>query len=222
MGDRIIPDLAFGAPPAAPPVARPAASMKPPAPPRHDGDVAGRRDPVDDDRLALRAGAAPGRRELDLRRTEAPGPGALAVRREPLPRRHAVRAFDGKGRISDRSLFGALGWSGRMAVSIHAHESGALVVRRDPDGVSALTARGMVAVPAPVLRWCGFAVREQVLLTAVPSLSALVVHGLEALDRLLPDAERMVARVCPVRDGAGVGAGSGVVARSWGGEAAGV
>ncbi|MCC8251500.1 hypothetical protein [Saccharothrix luteola] len=74
-----------------------------------------------------------------------------------------------------------------MPVSIRVHDSGAVVVCRDPRGGSALTERSLVAVPAPILRWCGFAGREQVLLVAVPSLSALVIYGQETLDRLLPD-----------------------------------
>ncbi|MEU4770206.1 hypothetical protein AB0H12_44030 [Actinosynnema sp. NPDC023794] len=119
----------------------------------------------------------------------------------PHPRRHAVRTFDEKGRIGDRPLFGVLEWHSRMPVSIEVHGSGTLVVCRDPRGESALTERTMLAVPAPILHWCGFAKREQVLLVAVPSLSALVIHGQEALDRLLPDPERMVTDVRSVEEG---------------------
>ncbi|TQM78145.1 hypothetical protein FHX81_0395 [Saccharothrix saharensis] len=196
MGDRIVPSLTFGSGP------EPAAGAPPPYPTaaRHDRDVPGNRCHPDGAPLPHVEGSTPRRRELDLRRTEAPGPGVLARPRTPPVRRYAVRAFDGKGRIADRPLFGLLGWDRGTPVSIHAHDSGVLVMRRDPDGGSALTERVMVAVPAPLLRWCGFGSREHVLLVAVPSLSALVVHGLEVVDRLLPDAERMVSEASPVRE----------------------
>lgn len=118
-------------------------------------------------------------------------------------------------------MFGLLGWHPRMAVSLHPHESGTLVVRRDPDGGSVLTDRTMVAVPAPILRWCGFGGREQVLLVAVPSSSSLVIHGQEALQRLVLHSERVAAGFdatgAPVSGSAGwasgvpAGAGGGAV-----------
>ncbi|MEU4770016.1 hypothetical protein AB0H12_43040 [Actinosynnema sp. NPDC023794] len=86
-----------------------------------------------------------------------------------------------------------LQWHRRIPVSIRVHDSGALVVRRDPRGGSALTERTLIAVPAPILRWCGLDRREQVLLVAVPLLSALVIHGQETPDRLLPYSEGPVA-----------------------------
>jgi hypothetical protein len=178
VGDRIVPSLAFGA------GSRPGAAVPDPLPARsHAGGA------IDGDHRL------PRRRELDLRRTEAPGVGALSVRRTPQPRRVAVRTFDEKGRIGDRDLFGSLGWRPGTPVSIRAHGSGALVVWGDEDGESVLTGRTMVAVPAAVLRWCGFGRPEQVLLVAVPSASALVIHGLETLDRVLPDPARLVSEV---------------------------
>jgi hypothetical protein len=108
-----------------------------------------------------------------------------------------MRAFDDRGRLSDQGLFAVLGWSARMPVSIRVHDGGVLVVRRDPSGGSALTERSMIAVPAPIRRWCGFEAGEKVLLVAVPSLSALVIHGQEVLDRLLPDPERLMSEILP-------------------------
>ncbi|MEU4446908.1 hypothetical protein AB0K14_19600 [Actinosynnema sp. NPDC050801] len=136
-------------------------------------------------------------RTLDLRRTEAPDPGVLTAPRTPHRGRHSMRAFDDRGRLGDRSLFAALGWYARMPVSIGVHDGGTLVVRRDPSGGSALTGRAMIAVPAPIRHWCGFEAGETVLLVAVPSLSALVIHGQEVLERLLPDPERWVNGAVP-------------------------
>lgn len=134
-----------------------------------------------------------GPRELDLRRTPAPDPGGLPVVRTRHLRRYAVAVFDDKGRISDRALFAVLGWSAGTRVDIAVHDGGALVVRHDRRGGHVLTGRVKIAVPAGLRRWCGFGEREQVLLVAVPSLSALVVHGVEKLDRALPDVRRVVA-----------------------------
>ncbi|MFE9751460.1 hypothetical protein ACFYOT_41685 [Saccharothrix saharensis] len=187
MGNRIVPSLVFGGP-------EPGAF---PPDPHPTGPVSGSGGPDGDGRFLRR-------RELDLRRTEAPGPGALPVLRAPHPRRHAIRTFDEKGRIGDRLLFGVLEWHSRMQVSIRVHNSGALVVCRDPKGGSALTERTMVAVPMSTLRWCGFVRREQVLLVAVPSLSALVIHGQETLDRLLPDPERVVTEARSAGEGSAV------------------
>ncbi|XVS60453.1 hypothetical protein ACQPYE_19220 [Actinosynnema sp. CA-299493] len=79
-----------------------------------------------------------------------------------------------------------------MSIGVHGC---VLVVRRAPSGGSVLTERAMVAVPAPIRRWCGFEAGERVLLVAVPSLSALVIPGQEVLERLLPDPERLVSGV---------------------------
>jgi hypothetical protein len=179
VGNHIVPSLVLDAHPG---------PGSPPAGPHSSGPDCGTGDLVIDGRFLRR-------RELDLRRTEAPGPGVLPIRRTPQPLRHAIRAFDGKGRLGDRHLFGVLEWHPRMPVSILDHPSGALVVRRDPRGGSALTERNMVAVPAPILRTCGFGRKEHVLLVAVPSWSALVIHGRETLDRVLPDPEQMVTEV---------------------------
>ncbi len=185
MGDRIVPSLVFGT--------HPVAGPPPPDPhtPQPDPDTGG----IESDGRRLPP------RELDLRRTQTPGPGALPILRTPHPRRHAIRTFDEKGRIGDRLLFGVLQWHRRMPVSIRVHDSGALVVARDPHGGSALTERTLVAVPAPILRWCGLDKQEQVLLVAVPSLSALVIHGQETLERLLPYSEGLVAQAHPVGAG---------------------
>ena len=57
-------------------------------------------------------------------------------------------------------------------------------------GGTVLNPKGMVLIPARVRRWCRLG--ERVLLVAVPSMSALVIIGLEALDALLPNPRAVV------------------------------
>ena len=59
-----------------------------------------------------------------------------------------------------------------------------IVVRRDEDGAWALTSRNMVLVPAPLRRRCGYDVGDPVLVVAMPSMSAVVLHPLESLDQV--------------------------------------
>ncbi|NUT53076.1 MAG: hypothetical protein HOV94_38180 [Saccharothrix sp.] len=97
-----------------------------------------------------------------------------------------------RGRINDRALFRALGWGPGTRVEIGIFEGHTLVVRASSAGRSCVDRRGKVLIPAALRRWCGFGVKEQVLLVAVPSMSALVVHGTETFDRVLPDPHRIV------------------------------
>lgn len=156
-----------------------------------------RASPPDPDSGVSTTGGSSRRRELDLRRTEAPDPGGMpAVRRRHL-RRYGVAVFDADGRITDQVLFALLGFTAGTRVEIGVDEGHAVVVRRTPAGRSVLTRRNMVLVPAGIRRWCGFGAREQVLLVAVPALSALVIHGLEKLDLALPDPQAVVTGMHP-------------------------
>ncbi|WP_143532035.1 hypothetical protein [Saccharothrix sp. ALI-22-I] len=176
MSDRIIPMPAFGAP------RRTALPGDDSANSPHD-DPSGR--------LA--------RRELDLRRTEAPDPGPLPATRRRHPRRYGVTVFDPDGRIGERALFRLLGWSPGTRVEIGVNDAeDAIVMRRAASGGGVVTASLRLLVPARVRRWCGFGTREQVLVVAVPTLSALVVHGLEKLDLVLPDPRAVVKGMHPV------------------------
>jgi hypothetical protein len=145
-----------------------------------------------------RHAARPRRRELDLRRTQAPEPGDLPAVRQRHPRRYGVAVFDGDGRITDQALFALLGFAAGLRVQIGVTDGHAVIVRTNPSGESVLTRRAMVLVPARVRRWCGFGPREQVLLVAVPHESALIIHGLEKLDQALPKPRALIAAMQPL------------------------
>jgi len=70
----------------------------------------------------------------------------------------------------------------------------------------ALTTRNMVLIPAPLRRWCGYDAGDPVLVVAVPSLSAVVLHPLETLDQALPDPRKIVERMHPPGTPAGAAA----------------
>jgi hypothetical protein len=146
------------------------------------------------------------RRTLDLRRTETPGLGDMpgGPRKHRHRRRYAVVMLDSDGRLSDQQLFSQLGWIPGTRVDIGVGDGHEIVVRRDEDGAWALTTRNMVLVPAPLRRWCGYDAGDPVLVVAVPSMSAVVLHPLETLDQALPDPRRIVQRMRPPGAPAGV------------------
>lgn len=139
------------------------------------------------------------RRTLDLRRTETPGLGDMPSRhrKHRHRRRYAVVLLDSDGRLTDQQLFSQLGWTPGARVDIGVGDGDEIIVRRDEEGAWALTARNMVLVPAPLRRWCGYDAGDPVLVVAVPSMSAVVLHHLETLDQALPDPRRIVERMRP-------------------------
>ncbi|MEU0877486.1 hypothetical protein ABZ345_02720 [Lentzea sp. NPDC005914] len=144
-------------------------------------------------------GSSRARRTLDLRRTEAPGVGEMpgGQRQNRQRRRYAVALLDSDGRLTDQQLFSQLGWTPGMRVDIGVGDGHEIVVRGDEEGAWTLTARNMVLVPAPLRRWCGYGAGDPVLLVAVPSMSAVVVHALQTLDQALPDPRTIVGRMRP-------------------------
>lgn len=136
------------------------------------------------------------RRTLDLRRTETPGLGDMP--RGPKKHRHRRRY------AVVMQLFSQLGWMPGTRVDIRVGEGHEIVVRRDEDGAWALTTRNMVLTPAPLRRWCGYDAGDPVLVVAVPSMSAVVLHSLETLGQALPDPRRIVHRMRPPAAPAGV------------------
>ncbi|WP_346133261.1 hypothetical protein [Lentzea roselyniae] len=112
-------------------------------------------------------------------------------------RRYAVVLLDSDGRLTDQRLFSQLGWTPGTRVDIGVSDGHEIVVRRDDQGDWTLTARNMVLIPAPLRHWCGYDAGDAVLVVAVPSMSAVVLHDLEALDQALPDPRRIVERMRP-------------------------
>ncbi|MFJ8961529.1 hypothetical protein ACIRG5_19280 [Lentzea sp. NPDC102401] len=138
-------------------------------------------------------------RTLDLRRTEAPALGDMPARQRKnrQRRRYAVALLDSAGRLTDQQLFSQLGWSPGTRVRIGRGDGYQIVVRSDEHGDSSLTSRNMVLVPASLRHWCGYDAGDPVLVVAVPTMSAVVLHPIETLDQALPDPAQIVERMRP-------------------------
>jgi hypothetical protein len=153
---------------------------------------------------------------VDLRRTQAPGPGALGATRSPGLRIYGISSMDAYGRVIDKGLFQLLRWEPGTRVRVGVDARHRVVVAARRDGETVINPKGMVLIPARIRRWCRLGRRERVLLVAVPSMSALVITGLEALDALLPnpravvDGMRTLGELAPIpQTGAVDAAGSG-------------
>jgi hypothetical protein len=123
-----------------------------------------------------------------------------AVRVLPLPRlavgvRHDTAVYglatvDYHGRIADRAVTAAVGWSAGTRLSI-GEDRGLIILVADECGVFALTRSGHLHLPIGVRRWCALAAGDRVLLVAEPAHDTVVVYPPAALD----------AMVRPVQDG---------------------
>lgn len=131
-------------------------------------------------------------RAVDLRRTQAPGPGVLGATRSPGLRVYGIASMDSDGRVVDKGLFALLRWEPGTRVRVSVDAGHRVVVAARRGGETVINPKGMVLIPARIRRWCRLGKRERVLLVAVPSMSALVITGLEALDALLPNPRAVV------------------------------
>lgn len=105
--------------------------------------------------------------------------------------RYALARFDDRGRLSNQPLLAMLRWAPQERLDIRLHGA-SLVLQRNPQGVFALSKRGLIQIPLTVRRWWSFETGDPVLLVAVPERSAMVVHSLVVLDKALPDPRQVV------------------------------
>ena len=120
-------------------------------------------------------------------------PGVVALVRGPLPslisRRtstviYGLSAVDDRGRVADRLVMRALGWSAGLRLDIH-ETAGVLTVLTDPNGDYQVTGQGHLRLPTPLRHRCGLAAGDRVLLAADPERSRLAIYPPAALDTLL-------------------------------------
>jgi hypothetical protein len=106
----------------------------------------------------------------------------------PVPRSSVVvyglAAVDCRGRVADRAVVHALGWTPGTCLDIR-QARGLLVIRADTRGVFRVTAQGHLRLPATVRHGCGLVPGDRVLLAADPDRDLLVVYPPAALDDLL-------------------------------------
>jgi hypothetical protein len=97
---------------------------------------------------------------------------------------YALATLDCHGRVADRKIMVALGWSTATALTIRQRH-GLIVVGADPYGAFRLTARLFLHLPAAVRGWCGLHSGDRVLLAARPQQGLLFVHPPAVLDAAL-------------------------------------
>jgi hypothetical protein len=122
-----------------------------------------------------------------------PGGPSLLRRSLPLPslipRRtsatvYGMSALDDRGRLADRAVMRALGWSAGVRLAI-GETRGLLVVHADSGGTCQITRQGHLRVPAPLRHRCGLETGDRVLLAAECSQCRLVVYPPAAIDALI-------------------------------------
>jgi hypothetical protein len=97
---------------------------------------------------------------------------------------YGVGRIDASGRIADRTVTSALGWSGGDRLTLTA-DAGVVTARRDPGGMITLPARAYIAIPAALRRRCGLEPGDRVLLAAAPSAGTLTAYSLAVVDQAI-------------------------------------
>jgi bifunctional DNA-binding transcriptional regulator/antitoxin component of YhaV-PrlF toxin-antitoxin module len=97
---------------------------------------------------------------------------------------YGLAAVDDRGRIADRVVLRALGWSAGQRLTI-AETGGMLTVHTDPAGDHQVTNQGHLRIPAPLRHRCGLTAGDRVLLAADPDESRLTIYPPAALDNAL-------------------------------------
>jgi hypothetical protein len=107
-----------------------------------------------------------------------------------IPRRrstvvYGLSAVDDRGRVADRVVMRALGWSVGLRLDIRV-AAGVLTVFTDSEGLYQVTSQGHLRLPASLRHRCGLNAGDRVLLAADSQRSRLVVYPPAALDIILP------------------------------------
>ena len=89
---------------------------------------------------------------------------------------YGIGRIDASGRIADRTVTSALGWSGGDRLTLTA-DAGVVTARRDPGGMITLPARAYIAIPAALRRRCGLRPGDRVLLAAAPAADTLTAYS---------------------------------------------
>jgi len=97
---------------------------------------------------------------------------------------YGIGRVDASGRIADRTVTSALGWSGGDRLTLTA-DAGVVTARREPGGMVTLPARAYIAIPAALRRRCGLRPGDRVLLAAVPGEGTLVIYSLAVVDQAI-------------------------------------
>lgn len=113
-----------------------------------------------------------------------PLPLAVLLTRRTTTTVYGLAAIDDRGRLADRTIMRALGWSAGLRLDIGETRE-LLVIRPQDRGEFQVTGQGYLRLPALLRHRCGLETRDRVLLAAFPSQSQLVLYRPAALDALL-------------------------------------
>jgi hypothetical protein len=94
--------------------------------------------------------------------------------------------MDSRGRLTDRIVMAALGWSAGLRLEIRVSD-GLIAMSADACGVFAVARQGFVRVPATARRWCRLEAGDRMMLAAYPRGGLLVVHPPSVFDAVLDD-----------------------------------
>ena len=97
---------------------------------------------------------------------------------------YGIGRIDSSGRIADRAVTTALGWSGGDRLTLTA-DAGVVTARRDPGGMVTLPARAYITVPAALRRRCGLRAGDRVLLAALLHEDTLAAYSLAVVDQAI-------------------------------------
>jgi hypothetical protein len=97
---------------------------------------------------------------------------------------YGLSALDDRGRLADRAVMRALGWSAGLRLDIR-DARGLLVVYPHNHGEFQITCQGHLRLPALIRHRCGLVTGDRVLFAAFPSQSQLFVYPPTALDALI-------------------------------------
>jgi hypothetical protein len=95
-----------------------------------------------------------------------------------------IGRIDASGRIADRTVTSALGWSGGDRLTLSA-DAGVVTARREPGGMITLPARAYISIPAALRRRCGLRPGDRVLLAAVPGDDVLAAYSFAVVDQAI-------------------------------------
>jgi hypothetical protein len=97
-----------------------------------------------------------------------------------------VACPDRSGRVTDRSVLGALHWGPEQRIDIRP-QAGMLVIVSASAGRHVVGSRGELPLPAAARQMCGIEAGHRVLLAGFPSQDLLVIHPARTVARLLAD-----------------------------------
>ncbi len=97
---------------------------------------------------------------------------------------YGLGLIDASGRVADRTVTCALGWSGGDRLTLTA-SAGVVTARRDPHGLAVLPPRHRIVIPATLRHRCGLLPGDPVLLAARPAEDTLTAYSLAVVNQAL-------------------------------------